>query len=69
MIRSVGIVIRYERENSGIPNDLCFTGLTLLGASEENKEVNKIAESVVRLSENASHNIANEPRQQIRNLF
>jgi len=64
MIRSVGIVIRYERERiTGIPNDLCFTGLALLGTSEENKEVNKIAESVVRLSENASHNkIANEPQ-------
>ena len=64
MIRSVGIVIRYERERiTGIPNDLCFTGLSLIVTSEENKEVNKIAESVVRLSENASHNkIANEPQ-------
>jgi len=64
MIRSVGIVIRYEKDRiTGIPNDLCFTGLTLIGTSEENKEINKIAESVIRLSENASHNkIANEPQ-------
>jgi hypothetical protein len=63
LVRSVGIIIRYEQDQvQASRSDICFSGIVFLGTSESNTDTDIIAEGVIRLSENPSHNrIANNP--------
>jgi hypothetical protein len=71
LVRSVGIIIRYEQDEvQASRSDICFSGMVLLGTSESNTETDVVAEGVIRLSENPSHNrIANNPSENKLNTY
>jgi hypothetical protein len=71
LVRSVGIIIRYEQDQvQASRSDICFSGIVFLGTSEANTGTDIIAEGVIRLSENPSHNrIANNPSDNKLNTY
>ena len=65
IFRSVGIVIRYAKNDLSISrDDVCFTAITMLGTAESSDNINKLAEIIYRYCENPTHNmIANDRKE------
>lgn len=58
LFRSVGIVVRYAKNDLNITrDDICFTAITMLGTAEKSEEIDQIAEIIYRYCENPTHNM------------